>query len=115
MASCNAFLHTACSKRYLCCCLLSCFCSLLHACLRPPSLRRSLYRHVRGLAQAQGVCGIRLYADSDNARAQATVRPWLCRHHSTVMCGLCAQYCAQMQIGLHSVQITHVIHSGVAD
>ncbi|KAK9831307.1 hypothetical protein WJX81_000798 [Elliptochloris bilobata] len=33
---------------------------------------RALYQHVRQLALAQGVCGIRLYADDHNARAMTT-------------------------------------------
>jgi ribosomal protein S18 acetylase RimI-like enzyme len=36
---------------------------------------RALFRHVEGLARADaGVCGIRLYVERENARAQATYR-----------------------------------------
>jgi ribosomal protein S18 acetylase RimI-like enzyme len=43
--------------------------------VRHQGVFRALYRHVRDLARSRdGVCGIRLYVEQDNARAQKTYR-----------------------------------------
>jgi hypothetical protein len=36
---------------------------------------KALYNHVRDEARKAGAAGLRLYADADNTRAHATVRP----------------------------------------
>ena len=74
-------------------CMLGLRCGHTH-----PTLSRSLYQHVRGLAQAQGVCGIRLYADDDNARAQATVRPQLPQASTRHVRHAVARHCAPCKV-----------------
>lgn len=58
---------------------------------RRQGLFRSLYAHAKSESQKAGACGLRLYADNDNVKAQTTVslpnsicltlsmtRPWAC-------------------------------------
>lgn len=51
----------------------------VHPDYRRKGLYRALYRHIQACAAAEKACGIRLYADASNHRAQHTVGPPVAR------------------------------------